>query len=85
LIVAPVQERLGIEMLVSPVVIKDRDAPLVVNPVVVGNDIIGRVPQLDLSRQNWDSQGGTMVNELGALMGVGRVCGVAQRVTGNRV
>ena len=46
--------------------------------MVVGGDIIGRVPQLHLPRQDRDGEGGAMVNEMGALIGVGRGGGVAQ-------
>jgi len=48
LIIAPVHEGRRIAVLVSRVRGKDRDAALVVHPVVVGGDVIGRVPQLDL-------------------------------------
>ena len=54
------------------------DAALVVHPVVVGGDVIGRVAQLHLPRQDRDSEGGAMRNEMRALIGIGRVGGVAQ-------
>jgi hypothetical protein len=44
LIIASVQQRLGIEVFIAPVVGEDGDAPLVVHPVVVVSLIIGRVP-----------------------------------------
>ena len=78
LIIAPVHEGLRIEVLVARVIGKDRDAAVVVKPVVVGGDVIGRVPQVDLPRQDWDSEGGAMLDELGALIGIGRIGGVAQ-------
>jgi hypothetical protein len=47
-IIAPIEQGLGIEVFVSPVVVKDRDATLVAHPVLVVSLIMGRVPQLDL-------------------------------------
>src|SRR5712691_7565550 len=78
LIIAPIHEGLWIEVLVSRVIVKDRNAALVVQPVVVGGDVIGRVPQLDLPRQYRDSEGGAMLDELAPLIGIGRIGGGAQ-------
>src|SRR5712691_11808115 len=72
-IIAPVHERRWIEVLVSPVVIKDRDSTPGVHPEVVGDDIIGGVSQLDLPRSDRHGQGSAMANKLGALIGIGRV------------
>jgi hypothetical protein len=44
LIIAPLQQGLGIEVFITPVVGEDGDAPLVVHPVVVVSLIMGRVP-----------------------------------------
>jgi hypothetical protein len=78
LIIAAVQERRGIEVFVSPVVIEDRDTPVVMHPEVVGGDILGCVPQLHLSRQHGHGQGGAMCNKCAALIGVGGISGIAQ-------
>jgi hypothetical protein len=79
LIIAPVHERLWIEVLVTRVVGKDGDAAPVVKPLVVGGDIIGGVSQLDLPRSDRHGQGRAMANELGALTGIGWVSRVAHR------
>ena len=79
LIIAPVHERLWIEVLVTRVVGKDRDAAPVVKPLVVGGDIIGGVSQLDLPRSDRHGQGRAMANELGALTGIGWGSRVAHR------
>jgi hypothetical protein len=44
LIIAPMQQGLGIEVFVSPVVVKDRDGAALMKPLVDGGDVIGRVP-----------------------------------------
>jgi hypothetical protein len=41
LIIAPLQQRLVIEVFISPVVGKERDASLVMHPVVVVDVVIG--------------------------------------------
>src|SRR5687768_13959816 len=48
LIIAPLQQRLRIEMFAAPVVGKERDATVVMHPVVVVYLIIGRVAELNL-------------------------------------
>ena len=65
-------------MLVAAVVGKDRDRALLMKPLVVGGDIIGRVPQVDLPRQDRDSESGAMLDELGPLIGIGGIGRVAQ-------
>ena len=66
LIIASMEEGRGIEVLISSVIGKDRDAALVMNPVGVGNEVIGRVSQLHLSGQHGYGQGGAMLDEVGA-------------------
>jgi hypothetical protein len=65
-------------VLVARVIGKDRNAALVVQPLVVGGNVMGRVPQVDLPRQYRDSEGGAMLDERTPLMGIGRLGGVAQ-------
>src|SRR5262249_8370845 len=77
-IIATLDKGLRSEVLVAPVIVEDCDTATVVNPVVVRGDVIGRVPQLHLPRQDWHSQSGAVRDELGALLGVGRIGGVAQ-------
>ena len=67
------QERCGIEGLVARVISTDRDATLVVHPVVVGHDIIGRVPQWNLPRSYGEGQGLAMRDALATRIGVGRL------------
>ena len=76
-IVTSIQQRGLIEMLVAPVVGKDGDGAMVVQPLVVGGDIIGRIPQLDLPGPHRHGEFAAMRDELGALIGVGRIGGVA--------
>ena len=64
-------------MLVAPVIGKDGDGALVMKPLVVGDDIIGRIPQVDLPRPHRDGEFATMGDKLSALLGVGRVGRVA--------
>jgi hypothetical protein len=78
LIIAPVHEGRRIEVLVARVIGEDRDATMVVKPEIIGSDVIGCVPQGDLPRQDWDREGGAMLDELGPLLGIGRTGGVAQ-------
>lgn len=66
-------------MLISRVVVKDRDAPVLMHPVVVVYLIIGRVPQLDLPGQDRHGQGAAMANELAALIRTGRISRITQR------
>jgi hypothetical protein len=53
-IIAPIDECLGVEVFVARVIGKDRDTPLLTKPLVVGGDIIGRISQLHLPRQDRD-------------------------------
>ena len=76
-IIASVQQRLGIEVFIAPVVVEDCDAPLVMHPGVVGYLIMGRVPQLNLPRQHGHGQGAAMANELAALIGARRISRIA--------
>ena len=78
LIVAPLAQRLGVEVLVSPVVVEEGDAALVVSPAVVGGNIISGVPEVDRSGYNGDSQALAVCDERVALMGIGRIGGVAK-------
>ena len=64
-------------MLVAPVIGKDGDGATIVKPLVVGDDIVGRIPQLHLPRLYRDGEFAAMRDKLGALMGVGRVGRVA--------
>src|SRR5262249_25438820 len=77
-IVAPLEQGLGVEVLVSPVVVKDRDAALVVYPAVVGDDIVGSVPEVGLARCNGHGQALAVCDELGPLIGIGRIGGIAE-------
>ncbi len=77
LIIAPLRERLWVEVCVARVVSKDRNPALVANPVGVAGDVVGRVTQLHLSRQPWHGQGSAMCDAMGALLGVGWVGGGA--------
>jgi hypothetical protein len=78
LIIAPVHERLWIEVLITRVVGKDRNAAPVVKPSVVGDHITGGVSQLDLPWSDRHGQGRAMAHELGALIGIGWVSRIAQ-------
>lgn len=78
-IIAPTQQRLGIDMLVASVVGEQSDATLVVHPVVVVSLVIGRIAQLDLPWQHRHSQGTAVANELAALIRASRIGGIAQR------
>src|SRR2546423_13902020 len=60
-------------MLVAPVVGKDGDATMVMQPAVVVDDIMGGVPQVDLSGPNGHGQGLAVCDELVALMSIGRI------------
>src|ERR671919_180788 len=66
-------------MLVSPIVVKEGDAALVVQPAVVGGDIISGVAEVNLSGCNGHGQALAVCDEFVALMGIGRVGGVAKR------
>src|SRR5688500_5514775 len=79
LIIAPIQQGFGIEMFVAPMVGKERDATVVMHPVVVVNLIIGRVAELNLPRQPRHSQGAAVANELAALICASRISGMTQR------
>ena len=79
LIVAPLEQRLGVEVLVSPIVGKEGDAALVVQPAVVGGDIISGVAEVNLSGCNGHGQALAVCDAFVALMGIGRVGGVAKR------
>ena len=64
-------------MLVAPVLGKDGDGAMRMQPRVVGGDVMGGVPQLYLPRQPRDGAWAAMGDEPGALIGGGRVGGVA--------
>ena len=78
LIVASLEQRLWIEVLVSPVVVKDGDAALVVYPAVVGSDIIGGVAEVNLPGCNGHSQSLSVCDERVALIGIGGRGGAAK-------
>jgi len=46
-IIAPLAQRLWVEVLVAPVVVTDGDATMIMQPAVVVDDIMGGVPQMD--------------------------------------
>lgn len=77
MIVTSVQQGGRIEVCVARVGVKDRDATLVVHPVVMGDALMGGVSQLDVPRQHGPGQGATMANELGALIGARRISRMA--------
>ena len=60
-------------MLIAPVVGKDGDGAMIMEPLVVGNDIIARIPQVGLPRAHRDGEFAAMGDELGALFGVAGV------------
>jgi hypothetical protein len=79
LILAPLPQRLWIEVFMTPVVGQERDTPLVISPVIVVSLSIGRVPQLDLPWQHGHGQGAAMAHARAALIRPGHIGGIAQR------
>ncbi len=65
-------------MLVAPVIIKDGDGASIVKPFVVGDEIIGRIPELLLPRLYRDGEFAAMGDKLIALLRVAWVGRVAQ-------
>jgi hypothetical protein len=79
LIGAARQQRGRIEVLGAPVVGNDRDRAALMQPLVDGRDVRGRVPSLHVARHDRHGQGGAMAHALGARIGARSIGRIAQR------
>jgi hypothetical protein len=66
-VVAAIEQRGRIEVLVAPVVGKDGDGTMIMQPFVVRRDIVARISQVGLPRAHRDGELAAMRDELGAL------------------
>jgi hypothetical protein len=77
-IVTTIEQRGLIDVLVAPVIVKDGDGATIMQPLIIGNDIIGRIPELFLPSSNWDGELATMGDKLRTFLSVTRVGRIAQ-------